>query len=101
MGPDPTPDEDLFPRLPLPLAQLLRRTRNAKSPLDRHQSAYFLWESALKLLGSAAVAAYADRPDPDPQLAQRLENLARPSLGHWWEFVRLLVPALAAADPGF
>ena len=32
-----------------------------------------------------------------PSWPQRLTGLARPTLGHWWEFVRLLVPALANA----
>jgi serine/threonine protein kinase len=96
-----TYDETLATRLPLPLAQLLRRARNAKTPLDRHQSAYFLWEASLKLLGAVAVAAYAERPGPDPKLTGLLENLARPSLGHWWEIVRGLLPVLAEGDPGF
>ena len=46
-------DEDLLRRLPLPLAQLYRRAHNAKSPQDRHQSAFYLWEAALKLLAPA------------------------------------------------
>jgi YD repeat-containing protein len=97
-----TCDEDLVHRLPLPLARLYRRAHNAKTPLERHLAAYYLWEAALKLLASAAVAEYARRPDPDPQLAERLQNLARPSLGHWWEFVRRLLPVLAdAGDEGF
>jgi hypothetical protein len=79
----------------LPLAQLYRRAHNAKTPLERHLAAFYLWEAGLKLLGSVAVVEYARRPDPDPQLAERLQNLARPSLGHWWEFVRRLVPVLA------
>src|SRR5262249_3952587 len=90
-------DEVLLQRLPLPLAQLYRRAHNAKTPLERHQAAYYLWEAALKLLGCVAVVAYAERPPHDPTLTERLQNLARPSLGHWWEFVRLLVPALAEA----
>ena len=45
-------DETLVQRLPLPLAQLYRRAHNAKSPLERHHAAYYLWEAALKLLGS-------------------------------------------------
>ena len=45
---------------------------------------------------------YAERRDPDPALAERLKNLARPSVGHWWEFVRRLVPVLAeGGDDGF
>ncbi len=101
--PDAVPaDDDLLRRLPLPLAQLYRRALNAKTALDRHLAAFYLWEAALKLLGCAAVAAYARRPDPDPHVAERLRNLARPAVGHWWEFVRLLVPALAErGDAGY
>jgi WD40 repeat protein/serine/threonine protein kinase len=90
-------DEDLVRRLPLPLAQLYRRAHNAKTPLERHLTAFYLWEAALKLLGSAAVAAYARQGPADPELTERLQNLARPTLGHWWEFVRRLVPVLAEA----
>ena len=82
-------------RLPLPLAQLLRRCRNAKTALERHLTAYYLWECALKLLGSAAVADYAELAEHDPALADVLANLARPAVGHWWEIVRRLVPVLA------
>jgi WD40 repeat protein/serine/threonine protein kinase len=101
MGVDLTPDEEQFRRLPLPLAQLLRRAHNAKSAADRHGAAYFLWEAGLKLLAAAAVAEFARRPAPDPPLAEKLQNLARPSLGHWWELTRLLVPRLAEGDAGF
>ncbi len=95
MGSPLFPDDDLAARLPFPLAQLYRRAHNAKTPLERHLTAFYLGEAALKLLGCVAIVAYARRPDPDPQLAQRLQNLARPSLGHWWEFVRRLLPILA------
>ncbi len=95
MMPGPTCDEDLVRRLPLPLAQLYRRAHNAKTALERHLTAYYLWEAGLKLLGCTAVVAYAERPAHDPQLAERLQNLARPALGHWWEFVRRLLPVLA------
>jgi WD40 repeat protein/serine/threonine protein kinase/tetratricopeptide (TPR) repeat protein len=95
-------DDELARRLPLPLAQLYRRAHNAKGPRDRHDTAYCLWEAALKLLGATAVVAYAEHGAPAPELAERLRNLARPALGHWWEFVRLLVPVLAdAGDAGF
>ena len=85
-------DEALVQRLPLPLAKLVRRAQNAKTPLDRHQAAYYLWEAALKLLASVAVVEYAELGDHDPKLVEMLENLARPTVGHWWEFVRRLVP---------
>src|SRR3954449_11957922 len=90
-------DESLVQRLPTPLVKLVRRARNAKTPLDRHQDAYYLWEAALKLLGSVAVVEYAQLGDHDPQLVALLENLARPAVGHWWLFVRRLVPVLADA----
>jgi hypothetical protein len=88
-------DEALLQRLPLPLAQLYRRAHNAKTPLERHLTAVYFWEASLKLLAATAVVCYARGGTPDPALAERLQHLARPSLGHWWEFVRLLVPALA------
>jgi len=95
-------DDELVRRLPLPLGQLYRRAHNAKTVLDVHNAAYCLWEAALKLLGSVAIVAYAERGEPHLDLAERFQNLARPALGHWWEFVRLLVPVLAdAGDEGF
>ncbi|HEV3120833.1 MAG TPA: serine/threonine-protein kinase, partial [Isosphaeraceae bacterium] len=96
-----TIDEDLVRGLPLPLAQLYRRAHNAKNSVDRHQTAYYLWEGALKLLGSVAVVAYVERGPRDPKLDERLKNLARPAVGHWWEFARTLIPRLAeGADSG-
>ncbi len=97
-----TCDEELVRRLPLPLAKLYLRAHNAKTPYDRHQAAYFLWEAALKLLGSVAIVSYAESEQHHPDLASSLESLARPSVGHWWGYVRLLVPVLAEAkDEGF
>src|SRR6516165_88570 len=83
-------DDSMAQRLPLPLVRLIRRAQNAKTPLDRHQHAYYLWEAALKLLGSVTVVEYARLGDHDPRLVALLENLARPAIGHWWEFVRRL-----------
>jgi serine/threonine protein kinase len=100
--PEPFVDEGLVQRLPLPLAQLYRRAHNAKTPVDRHQAAYYLWEAALKLLGSVAAVVYAAQPKRESPLPSVSLNLAGPSLGHWWEFVRYLVRMLAAlGDPGF
>jgi YD repeat-containing protein len=90
-------DEGLARRLALPLAQLYSRAHNAKTPLERHLAAYYLWEAALKLLGSLAVVEYARLGPSDPSIAQCLQNLVRPSLGHWWDFVRRLLPILADA----
>jgi eukaryotic-like serine/threonine-protein kinase len=88
-------DEDLVRRLPLPLAQLYRRADSAVDPLKRHLAAFDLWEASLLLLASTAIVEYAEQGTPDPQIVERLKNLARPHLGQWWELVRLLVPALA------
>ena len=51
-------------------------------------AAFYLWEAALKLLGSAAVVEYADGR-PRAQLAERLQNLARPR----WPLVGVRPPA--------
>jgi hypothetical protein len=102
MSPSLQIDEELIPRLPLPLAQLYRRAKNSKEPSNRYLSAYYLWEASLKLLGSVAIVSYADCDAHDAAVVERLTNLARPSLGHWWEFVRLLAPRLAQrGDPHF
>jgi serine/threonine protein kinase len=93
----PVADEALVARLPLPMAQLYRRAYNAQASLERHLAAFYLWEASLKLLGCVSVVEYARRGTPAPELAGRLQNLARPALGHWWEFVRVLVPVLADA----
>ena len=97
MDDDLSCDEDLIRRLPLPLAQLYRRGHNAKSPLERHQAGYYLWEASLKLLGSVAIVEFAELATADAAMTDRLKSLARPSTGHWWEYVRSLTPALADA----
>ncbi len=95
-------DERLLAQLPLPLAQLYRRAHEVTLPLERHLVAFYLWEAALKLLAATAVVEYATLDAPDPAIAERLHNLVRPSLGHWREFVRILLPPLAArGDPAF
>src|SRR4051812_8335766 len=93
-------DDALALRLPLPLAQLYRRAHNASSSQDRHHAAYYLWEAALKLLGSAAVACYLDSGRrPDAALAELLGNLSRASVGHWWGIARSVTKELANSDP--
>jgi hypothetical protein len=96
------PDDLLSHPLPLPLAQPGRRAHNAKSALERHQAAFYLWEAALKLLGTVCVVEDARLGGPEAGLDDCLQNLARPSLGHWWELVRRLTPVLAdRGAPGF
>jgi serine/threonine protein kinase len=93
-------DEDLVRRLPLPLAQLYRRADSAGEPLKRHLAAFDLWEASLLLLASTAIVEYAEQGTAEPELAEKLKNLARPHLGQWWELVRLLVPVLASRGDG-
>ncbi len=94
-------NEELIRRLPLPLAKLYRHAANAKSALDRHQAAFFLWEAALKLLAVTEIVIYADRAEHSPKIAEQLKSLARPSLGEWRKYVRLLLPALATEQEEF
>lgn len=63
---------------PYPIRALWRRARNAKSPKERHDTAYFAWEASVRL----GVAA---RPPADAK------SLTMPSTGQW-------VAALAAGD---
>src|SRR6185503_6819294 len=94
-------DENLMRRLPLPIAQLYRRAHNAKSSLERHQAAYYLWEASLKLLASVAITE-SWHAGFHKQAGELLKNFVRPSLGHWWKFVKGLVPLLAGSgDPHF
>ena len=88
-------DESAWRDLPLPLAQLCRRSANAKTAIDGHLTAFSLAEAGLKLLSMTAVVHYAELPEHDPALIECLRKLARPSLGHWWEFARRLTPVLA------
>ena len=94
-------DRELLERLPLPLAQLYRRAHHAKTSLARHLAASHLWEASLKLLASVAVVEYAALGRNVATLEDKLRSLVRPALGHWWEFVRLLVPVLAEQDEHF
>lgn len=57
-------------RLPLPVARLHRRSFNAKSAKDRHDTAYFAWEVSVRLGVAAAPPANAG-------------SLARASVGQW------------------
>jgi serine/threonine protein kinase len=95
-------DEALVRRLPLPLAQLYRRAHNAHRAKERKETAYCLWEAAIKLLGCVCVCEYAQLNVHDPRVDDTLHNLARPALGHWVGFIRQLLPILRDHQvPGF
>ena len=74
-------DDTLVQRLPLPLAQLYRRAHNAKTALERHNTAFYCWEAGLKLLGAVAVVEYAERPQHDQQLSERAGTTRREASG--------------------
>ncbi len=75
--------------LPLPLAQLLKRSLNAKSATDRHHNAYFFAEAALKLTAAARIGVWmAHAFDPSSPLVDTLKKLMRPSAGHQLELLR-------------
>jgi hypothetical protein len=94
-------DEALIGRLPLPLARLCRLAYLARTPLERHAYAVYLWEAALQLLGSVAVIEYLARGEPDASVQEQLAQLARPSLGRWANPILQLIPLLAEGDPHF
>jgi serine/threonine protein kinase len=102
MSTGPGFSDDLVRRLPLPLAQLYRRAHAAPRPRERHLEGLYLWEAALRLLGSVALVRYAALSSRDRKVEEQLARLARPNAGLWWEAVRLLVPILAEhGDPYF
>lgn len=75
-------------RLPLPLAQTLRRALNAKSPQEAHTAAYYFFECALKLSASAQIGVYVALGCQDAQLNELIENITRASTGHWLAILR-------------
>jgi hypothetical protein len=81
---------------PLPLAQALRRAVNAKSTQEQHNGAYYFFESALKLSASAQLGVYFSLGCPHGPLNQLIENLTRPSVGHWLALLRETAAFLAA-----
>lgn len=79
---------DRIDQLPLPLAQLVVRTQNAKSAADRHYLAWSLAEATLKLCASARIAIWV-RAGPRPgEVASLLPHIARPKTGGWVAMVR-------------
>jgi len=96
----PETDPGQTDRLPLPLARLHRRALNAKQPLDRHQAAYYFWEASLKLAGTVLLCEQARLRRNDPKTTANLPPLDRPSIGHWWNLTRTLLPLLAERKKG-
>lgn len=78
-------------RLPLPLAQLYCRARNAKDGRGRHDSCFYLFESLIKIAGMPMVACYHEELKNGGENVEALDRLlaqlALPSLG---QFVGIL-----------
>jgi formylglycine-generating enzyme required for sulfatase activity/serine/threonine protein kinase len=81
-------------RLPLPLAQLYSRAFNAKEARARHDNAFYLFESIIKLAAAPAIAAYLTEVQRGASRAAALDRLlaqlALPSLGQWVAMLREL-----------
>ena len=91
--------ELLAAALPLPLAQLVRRALDGKSPVERHLGAYYLGEAALKLAAAVRIRLYLERAiEPEGRVAQRLVCLKLPSVGQWCELLRSTNGELATLE---
>lgn len=92
-------------RLPLPLAQLYGRSYNAKSPRERHDNAFYLFEASAKLLAITSAAAYLEGVTRFGQprvssLDRMLAQLVLPSLGQWVGILRELSRHFAMLPDG-
>ena len=95
-------DDKLQARLPLPLAQLFRRTIVPGSTEKQALAVLSIFDATVKLLGVAAVVEYASLGKSEVRFNELLTKLARPSLGQWWQFGRELIPFLADEGvPGY
>ena len=89
--------QDLFQKLPLPLAQVLKRALNGKSAVERHHCTYYLAEASLKLAAAVRIGLWLSRGEVvGSNYAEKLKALAFPSTGHWLSFLREMNQALAA-----
>ncbi len=81
-----------------PLLRLLMdRARNATSPLERHNAAYYLAECTIKLATALRAALWIEHAlAPESEPAKLLEQLLHPSLGHWTLLFQRLDRELAA-----
>ncbi|MFO0552062.1 MAG: bifunctional serine/threonine-protein kinase/formylglycine-generating enzyme family protein [Polyangiaceae bacterium] len=85
----PAPElRDLLARLPTPLAQLARRILNARPGVEHHGAAFYFAEASLKLAAGARLSRLLARREwLEPELAQKLEAIVLPSVGHWCSFL--------------
>jgi serine/threonine protein kinase len=85
-------NRDYLVSLPLPVAQLYSRAHNAGDARGRHDSAFYLFESLIKLSALAPICCYLSHRRSGgvrlSKLDDLLSNLSRPSLGHWIGLLR-------------
>jgi eukaryotic-like serine/threonine-protein kinase len=73
----------------MPLAQLYRRSCNARTKRDLHDTAYYMAEVALKLAACVRIGLVLQEGiESESALSKSLERLCLPSLGHWQSFLR-------------
>lgn len=85
--------------LPLPLARLYVRAFHAKGERERHDHAFHLLESGLKLAAAALVARYRACDRRSDRIDVALRNLALPALGHWRNIFKETLLFLADGEP--
>jgi eukaryotic-like serine/threonine-protein kinase len=90
---------DLTARLPLPLASICRRILHAKSPAERHGSAWSLVEATLRMATAGRLGLFLARgleAPPEGRLARDLGRLSFPTTKTWSGLLAGLNEALAA-----
>lgn len=98
MTSNPSSNADLVQHLPLPIAQLYRRARNAKSATEKHQAAYFLWEASIKLLTTSVVLEFGHSRTANEEQSNLLHRLACPKLADWIDILNSLLPEIGEND---
>ncbi len=95
----------LLGSIPMPLAQLGKRALNAPAGIERHNAAFYMLEATLKLAAAGRICLWikdglvdpSTRPADQARVAQSLQSLALPSLGHWFGYLRDVSDALDKA----
>jgi len=69
---------------PLPVAQVLVRAFTGKSPLERHNAAFYGMEACIKLSAAARISAWmVDDSEREDRVSKAVAALERGSLGQW------------------
>ncbi len=93
-------DRTLQASLPLPLARLYVRAFHAKGARERHDHAFHLVETSLKLATAALVARYRRCGRRTETVDAALRHIAMPSLGQWRDIFRDTLQFLGTRPDG-